>query len=402
MAAPEKTANLNTWYSATPGTSTGWANSAWVQVIASASEAMVLGSAVISSASSGNIEGEFDVGVGSAGNEVVIATIAFCSNATGTTEWDHPTAGIPIASISSGARVAVRMRLSSSSATNPGLFFSLFPAASLGVETTTNILACVPSAAAGVSLTPNSTAWAFSSWVEIAASLTDMAISGVIINPPATMADATPVYATIELAVGSAGNEVVVASIPYMAHKSTAVEGFPCVFLDALLKLAGTQRVSVRMAGQNLSTSAWTFKLQYIPTTSFAAEDLQNTTASQSYSGELTVVAPGTGAWGSWVEVSAGLGFASIVSSLYVDTSNGASNYFVFQVGKGAAGSEVPVASMLVWRATQGGGPHQHRAGGLLIDNIAASTRIAVRAATNSLSDLQAIVRLHYCNKADL
>jgi len=129
---------------------------------------------------------------------------------------------------------------------------------------TTQAPKVVPSAAAGVSITPNATAWANSAWVQLTAGIANPTVCcAVIVNPSAG------VEFEIEIGKGAATSEVVVGTVH--AHGEALGGGSePCRFRIPI-EVAANTRLAVRLRKSDTTTTAWTAKLQYYEAPTAAA-----------------------------------------------------------------------------------------------------------------------------------
>jgi hypothetical protein len=130
------------------------------------------------------------------------------------------------------------------------------------MATTTNRYLSYPAAAAGISrVSSGSTAWSFSAYTTICAANAIAAtfyLAGVTWcwHTPVALADTTYEW-IIEIAIGTAGSEVLIAQIPCSVRGDTLVGYVPSnmnIFPEPKLIAANT-RVSVRVAYSLATTS---------------------------------------------------------------------------------------------------------------------------------------------------
>jgi hypothetical protein len=115
----------------------------------------------------------------------------------------------------------------------------------------------VPGAAAGVSVTPNATAFVNSSYVQLTAGIaSDIVMVGIITNP-----GSLDVTYNIEVGKGAATSETVAGTI--LGRNEIADEFAPIDLFQIPIFVAANTRLAVRMRKAGTSTVAWTFKLVY-------------------------------------------------------------------------------------------------------------------------------------------
>lgn len=141
----------------------------------------------------------------------------------------------------------------------------------LQATTTTNRYLSYPAAAAGISkASSGSTAWSYSTYIEVVPVSTITAtfyIAAVVFQPPAATAAALTNEYLIEIATGAAASEVLVVQIPYTVRNVTAAGYIPpaWVALPEPKQIAANTRLSMRFA-YSVATTAVTingFKIVY-------------------------------------------------------------------------------------------------------------------------------------------
>ena len=235
-------------------TTPAWGNSAsWTEVVASTAADIQLMSIALN-ANNTSDECEHEIGVGAAGVEVAIATRrSWVRSAVGDDHVTHPLR-VPIDAIPSGSRVAVRMR--DSNAASGSVLFALGYTTALDADQTTSTLLTLPSAANGVSLTPNASAWVNSAYGELSSALpTRGQIASLVFDAPVT-----GVWVEADLATGAAGVETVVSTLKGFWNLTNINFG---MWLPAPYDVAASTRVAVRMRKEETSTSAWRFAAEY-------------------------------------------------------------------------------------------------------------------------------------------
>lgn len=353
---------------------TAWANSAYAQVIASTGSAIIVLGVIVNPGVAA--EFEMDIARGAATSEVVVARV--CGNAETLAEsssWFFPI-NIPVDNIAASQRVAIRLRKAGTSTVAwTGKLVYINQDTGLGL--TANLPALAPSAANGVSVTPNGTAWGNSAYGEFSASLTDIVCLGVAVNPAGTITSGGDEF-EIDIATGAGTSEVVKGTLAgqWETFAGTLFLRFPIP-----LQLAGTNRVAVRMRKTGTATTAWTFKLLYAPTTGFGTAAIDSTAKPQKSYPSAAAMAGATGsatAWANspWTQLVASAAAALVLGDAIVDTP--AIAEYEIDIGKGAATSEVVVTISGDNRETALGIPHSMSAE-VLTDNIASASRVAYR-----------------------
>lgn len=193
------------------------------------------------------------IGVGAAGSESAIATFVLSGGTTGRTYTRLlPTA---ITGIPASTRVAVRQSGSTvrtvAIETQAIDFDNIADAGSAPAVV-------APDDNFGVTVTPNSTAWANSSWVEISASLTG-SLYGLMVRPNGTVKH----ECEIELGTGAAGSEVVLATVREYLQQTSWQNGL--VMFSALLPVSAV-RLAVRLRKGNTNTNTWSVSALYFDT----------------------------------------------------------------------------------------------------------------------------------------
>lgn len=236
--------------------SSSWANGAWVELIASASANLAIVGCVAFSPAETGIECEIEVGVGGSGNEVPLGYIRWYHGNPGNGGPAHLSLPLGIGGILAGQRVSLRVRSAAIS--------SVWEVVIVYVENpdsesiTTSQLSSVPSAANSVSVTPNSSAWANSSWVEIAAALSDPSgIVGFTVSPGVWGVDYE-----LDVGVGAASSEQVITTLRSVSATTPADTGNrrSHVMLPAVYFISGG-RVSVRLRKAGTDTTDWDFAM---------------------------------------------------------------------------------------------------------------------------------------------
>ena len=207
----------------------------------------------------------------------------------------------------------------------------------------TSGLKWLPSAALGQSITPSGTAWAYSSWVQISASMAAKSQLGAL---TIDTADATSAGFEIEIGVGASGSEQTVAVVRGYYQSSVGQILFPLPIL--VDKIPSGSRVSVRMRKAGVSTTVWRVAIGYY----------ENETTGQMLAGDPVVypagsnaptVTPAGSAWGnsSYVELSSNVGSSDVyLQGISINPAGTAAVGFELDLATGASGSETVLTTI--------------------------------------------------------
>lgn len=247
------------------------------------------------------------------------------------------------------------------------------------IETCQLLHSVMPAVASPVSLTPNGTSWANSSWVEVEDSTnTTWLLTGVVVGTPGY---SDPCH--VEVGTGTAGAEVVIATIPammmYNANVATSWLRVPVPIV-----IPASTRVAVRLRKLSTNTSAWGFALTYYAgatpsTLTTTTQPLKALPASQISMNTL-VHGADVAVWSPWAELSSGLSAEVALGWVVGNTTTGPNGWYAVEVGIGAAGAEVPIARLVATGATSTNPCSPSRWLLRPLIRIAVSTRIAARA----------------------
>lgn len=231
-----------------------WLTGAWTEILAATGGPAAVAGLVCSGSFLGEVE--VDVGAGAAGSEVVVTTFRL--------RWGGSAFGgpfvvwlpAPVTGIASGARLAVRTRNGSSQSVPVALLYyeNLDATASSALPTKS-----LPSAADGVSLTPNATAWANSGYTQLTAGLGN-AISLLGITFTTSVAN---VEGEWDLASGPAGAETVLTTLRFASPANSGAGGINNILLPAPYPIPASTRVAVRLRKSGTSTTTYTIALLY-------------------------------------------------------------------------------------------------------------------------------------------
>lgn len=196
-----------------------WTNSAYVQLIASTSEADMLTGIVIATAGVG-VQFEVDIAVGPAASEVPISTFkGFLADTSHVSdEGGILRAPIGIDAIPSGARVSIRIRINSTNVTVWTFAATYLKKPIVGnLTVTAKPIKVIPSAAVLATLTAGTAGWGNVAWTQLtAAAATAQALVAFILS----LVSATADY-ELDVGVGAAGAEVAITTYRNSSKAST-------------------------------------------------------------------------------------------------------------------------------------------------------------------------------------
>jgi hypothetical protein len=115
----------------------------------------------------------------------------------------------------------------------------------------------VPSAAVGVSVTPNAVAWTNSSWYQVTAGIANnIAVCGFVINSAVASSDYN-----VDMGVGAATSETVAGSLLGDGETLGCESGVHRFGIP--IYVAANTRIAVRLRKSETNTTAWTVKMVY-------------------------------------------------------------------------------------------------------------------------------------------
>jgi hypothetical protein len=245
---------------------TAWANSAYVQLLAATPSACVLtGVTAFTTDGSGSIspyDFEIDIATGGVGSEVVIATVrGYEGNNFGTYEgptgcWVLP---IGIDNLPTGVRLATRLRKAGTTTTAWTVAITYLQKPLTGTPlTTATVLKTLPPAAAGVTVTAGSPAWASGTWAQLrTASGSALVLAGIVFGAVSVSAEFE-----LDLGTGGAGSEAVITTL-HVTLSNAAMPNF-LMFPTPLDAVAASTRLAARLrcltASASLTVSLMVFE----------------------------------------------------------------------------------------------------------------------------------------------
>lgn len=241
---------------------TAWNNSSWVQVTASTANAICPAGILVSVPGGTGNNGHFevDIGIGGAGSEVVIGTLAGISlNGRGSAMlWFR----IPINAVPTSTRVSIRMRKNGTTTTTWNFKLVYFDGIPSGVTLTTAVCKVAPSAAAGAAPVTNASAWVSGTYVDLIASTpAAIVIVGIVVIQGS--AGAGNNYWELDIAKGAAASEVVLDT--FKGRNDGNDGGMNYFFLPSPIDNVGASvRVSCRARQSVASAGTFSVKLVYL------------------------------------------------------------------------------------------------------------------------------------------
>ncbi len=235
---------------------TNWVNGSYLELAASTGAAIQISQAVILHGS--GIDNEFDLAKGAAASEVVIGTgrIRCLGNTGGNQVHQFP---YPIDNIPSGQRVSFRVRGNNTTTSGLGLAIGYYEALDAGLKTS-NAPAAFPPAADNVSITPNASAWANSSWTQLSAGIASLVeIFSIPFAPGVTSASEFE----LDIGIGAGGSEVVAVTLRNYSDMFTYT-GMICNMYNSIpYAIPLSTRIAYRMRKAGTDVTAWTFAANY-------------------------------------------------------------------------------------------------------------------------------------------
>lgn len=315
-----------------------YTNSDWVEVIAATPEAWSVTGVWVSANSAGITDTEVDIGIGSAGNEVVVATVGANQGSDSVIPLPVPGAWIP-----AGSRVALRERDASIFA---GFIYKCgivyVPSLVGSTPSVSTALKLTPTGSSGVTLTASATPWTSGSWTELVASTSSPWAIGLVLIKPVVQVGSVPTSMEIDLGTGGSGSELVLTTIRWASHINNKKS--PCQDrLWPLVSVPASTRISARIRTDDSSTVECLVKLQYYDDTTGLSTVMTNqpTVWVPAAADSLSLVCPSS-AWVSspWVEYITSTSTPIAVTQIVCDGVP-TSDENEIDIGVGPANSEV-------------------------------------------------------------
>lgn len=369
---------------------TAWAYGAWTTIVtAVGAETTIVG--LVIPAPFASADYEIQLGKGSAGAEVVIGNFKgyATNNADGPSYvplWN------PIGGITTGQRLAARVRKAGTSASTVPFGLVYLEGAVAGDPMTTAVTYDAPTGASSLDLSSGSGAWSYGAWVEFISATTAISqIVGVALGNTSYASK----WIEIEFGIGAAGSEKAIGSLFFFGGASSGKANNIIPLRRPIDLVPAGVRVALR------ARSATGFSAGDIPVT------LQYQQISDSEDvavGELkyepnaavgVTVTPNGTAWlnSNWAQITAGLtediDLVGIACSMPTGTLE-----FEIDIGTGAAASETVITTIRsAYRTANQGNVALYLPAPY---PIAANTRLAVRIRKSDAGNTNRLVSLLY------
>jgi hypothetical protein len=240
-----------------------------------------------------------------------------------------------------------------------------------------------PSAANAVTITPNVTAWANSTYgTLLAATPAACLLTGVTIATTDGSGSSVAYDAEVDIATGAASAEVVIATVRVHLRQLFTGQYGPtnhCVLPIPIDNIAAGVRLSARLRKDNTNTTAWKIAITYLQ------KPLSTTTLTTAVAQKVIppaaagiTVTSGGSAWanGTWAQLRAATGAALVIVGIVFGAPSATAEYEL-DLGTGGAGAEAVITTLRLALSNQG------MPSVLMLptplDNVAASTRLAAR-----------------------
>lgn len=260
-----------------------------------------------------------------------------------------------------------------------------------------------PAGADAVTVTPAAVAWTNSAYVEVLASTPAACVlTGVTFYSIHGFTESTAYDGEIDVATGAASSEVVIATVRFYSRLVfTSGQIGPIltyVFPIPIDNIGSGVRLSVRLRKNNTNLTVWNMSINYLqkPLTSTILTTAKPQLVIPPATVGVTVTAGGL-AWGNglWVQLRAATGNALVITGVVFGALS-ANADFEIDLGTGGSGSETVITTLRIAALNQGNPQHQPLPHPL--DNVTASTRIAVRMRCSTASNT-AIISLMVIEK---
>lgn len=245
---------------------------------------------------------------------------------------------------------------------------------------TTSLASSAPSGSSGLTLTTGVGAWTWGSWVEfIASAATDINITELSEH---SSPGAVSAQVDIQVGVGTAGNEVPIGYFHYHM-RNTGADGnifrivqLPC----ALPTISAGSRVALRIRQRDALSQSGDYSFTYF-------SDLDSDNIHTGSPGALPDGADAVSVtpnatpwdWSDWVEVAVLADSGDVFGVAWDVASGPAQDDIEFEVGTGAAGSEVPKTRFRTSKLTNNTGRIHRVIRSAVCPLGDAGTRVAVR-----------------------
>jgi len=242
-------------------TASAWTYGSWVEIIAATSAPTAIAGIFLGASTFSSMPMEWQIGVGPAASEVAIHTWRTFGPSSAGIAAPIYLFPVPVGAIAAGTRVSLRVRTAGGSGTFSAglLYYTSFD--SVHYADDAEVIAGTQIGSALVTVTPSSSAWADSAWVELTSGIgNEISLLGLTATASA-VADVE-----FDLGTGSASAEVVRTTVrsPVLAGGSGLLR---TLWLPAPMPLPANTRVAARMRKSGTSTTAHGASLVYLDPT---------------------------------------------------------------------------------------------------------------------------------------
>jgi hypothetical protein len=248
------------------GNATPWTNSAWAQITTGLASGIVIAYLLpVPGGMNSGTEYEIDLGIGTAGNEVVIGTYpGFKATSAAVNPWViRP----PLDAIPALTRIAWRYRKSDASTATNQLGLTYYEKPNLGVETSAAPPKVYPTAASGIAVQPvySVTAFGACDWVEMTTGFTSgIVVLGVQAQPIGSISSTRDI---IDIGIGAAGSEQLILRFANEYRFNSGYNGNlgPLTLPIPYDGIPAKTRIAVRVVpGPSSSNQPWKVRLLYL------------------------------------------------------------------------------------------------------------------------------------------
>jgi hypothetical protein len=240
-----------------------WSYGAWTEIVPSLAADTHIAGVTAWSSSFSDVVFEFELGVGAVGVETMLHRWRVYGANSANIIGNLYLFPVPIGVFPSGSRVSVRLRNSASSSVTFSVsiqFFENYDGLHSADEG--EPMSGTQTASALVSVTPSSSAWVDSAWVELTPSIAnEIAILGITATSPVAC------DCEWDLGTGGSGSEVVLTTIRTAPKNINSSVPMSHLWLPAPCPISASTRVAIRMRKSDTSTTAHRASLVYHDTT---------------------------------------------------------------------------------------------------------------------------------------
>src|SRR6186713_444304 len=236
-----------------------WGFGSYVEIFSTTPNPIAIAGFQISGGTYSNLNWELEISTGAVSSEVIVGTIRLYLVNSGNSVGAPVGILLPVPlGIPTGVRVSIRVR--SNNANGPGFIsFNYYENLSSDQVSTTEILKSVPVGSATVlQVTPNTTPWANSAWLQLIAS-TPQNIKILGISPYADNVPGTSLGIEYDIGTGGSGSETVLTTLRHTQVSSR----FTALWLPAPLPVAAGNRVAIRLRKAGTNANLHTISLIY-------------------------------------------------------------------------------------------------------------------------------------------